>query len=80
MTLSRKLIAAVRGSGRPQYLLARAAGLHPVALSDLMRGARDCKSGEPRIVRLGGLVGVAPEECFEPMPRVDDVADRFCCG
>jgi hypothetical protein len=69
MMLSRELRAAIQSAarqpGRRQYQLARAVGIHPVTLSDLMRGARDVERGESRIVALGNLLGIHPDDCFE---------------
>lgn len=67
--LGRELRAAIRNAarqpGRRQYQLARAVGIHPVTLSDLMRGARDVQHGDPRVLALGNLLGLDPGSCFE---------------
>jgi hypothetical protein len=62
--LSDRLITAVRQSNVPNYRLAREVQLHPVTLSDLLRRARGAEQGDPRIVNLGRLLNVAPDECF----------------
>jgi hypothetical protein len=62
---------AARKTGTRQYQLARKAGLHPVSLSDLMRGSRDVELWDARVVALGDAVGVPPGECFEETAHED---------
>jgi len=51
--------------GRPQYQIAKAAGLHPVVLSSLLHDARPVQPDDPRVIAVGRIVGVPPSECFE---------------
>jgi hypothetical protein len=61
----RRAIAPDAGPARkPQWQLARACGLHPVTLSNLMSGARDVEQGDVRIIALGQLLGIEPDQCF----------------
>jgi hypothetical protein len=70
--ISQTLRAAVRRVTAPdagparksQWQLARACGLHPVSLSNLMSGARDVERGDSRIIALGKLLGIEPDQCF----------------
>jgi len=64
MMISERLKHAIRNAGRPQWQIARAVGMHPVTLSNLMTGSRDAGLGDPRIIALGRLVDVSPDECF----------------
>lgn len=65
MPISRKLRAAVKLSPVRMYRLAQEAGLHPSTLSKLINGITPARPGDPRILRLGTLLGLKPEELFE---------------
>jgi hypothetical protein len=67
--LSEKLKLAIlrsRLSGRRQYQLCAAAGLRPNLLSSLLHGAATVPRDDPRIIRLGAVLGVAADQCFAP--------------
>jgi hypothetical protein len=49
----------------PAYQLAQLAGVNPVTLSKLVCGAIDIKAGDQRVIRVGKILGLKPEECFE---------------
>jgi hypothetical protein len=70
---------AARHAGSRQYQLARKVGLHPVGLSDLMRGSRDVELWDARVVLIGELVGVPPGGCFEA-PAGDAETDTDAAG
>lgn len=63
--VSEKFRAALKLGRRPAYALAWEAGLHPATLSKLITGAERVKPGDPRILRVGELLGLTLEECFE---------------
>jgi hypothetical protein len=50
---------------RPQWQLASIAGVSPEALSRLINGRLPVRPGDPRIVRVGAVLGLEPDECFE---------------
>jgi hypothetical protein len=65
--VSQKLKLALleaRCNGRKQYQIAQAAGLHPQVLSGLTSDARPVHPDDPRIIAVGKVLGLAPEECF----------------
>ena len=63
--ISERLKNAIRSSQRPQWWIARQAGLHPVTLSNLVVGSRDVEVGDLRVVAIGRMLDVAEQECFE---------------
>jgi hypothetical protein len=63
--ISRKFWTAVKLHPRAQYKLAWEAGVHPVVLSQILNGYIHPKKGDPRVTKIGGLLGLAPAECFE---------------
>lgn len=64
--LSQKFKAAVKLSSRRAYQIAHEAGLHPSTLSKLLNGIEKVKPGDPRVLRVGKVIGLRPQECFEP--------------
>ena len=46
------------------YQIAQQAGLHPTTLSKLLHGIEKVKPGDPRILKVGEVVGVPGDECF----------------
>jgi len=66
LQISQKFLVALKLGKRPAYAVAWDAGLHPALLSKLVTGAERLKpGGDPRILRVGEVLGLAPEECFE---------------
>ncbi len=64
--LSRQFIERLKLSKTPQYRIALRAGVHPALLSKWVIGAQKSRQGDPRIVRIGKLLGLQPEEIFAP--------------
>ncbi len=63
--ISQKLKAAIKLSSVPAYKIAQEAGLDPSTLSKMICGIIRIKPGDNRIVRVGQILGVQSEECFE---------------
>jgi DNA-binding transcriptional regulator YdaS (Cro superfamily) len=63
--VSRKFKIAVKLSGTPAWKIAQQAGLHPATLSKFISGAEKVLPGDARVIRIGKLLGLRPEECFE---------------
>ena len=64
--ISQKFLVALKLGKRYAYAVAQEAGIHPALLSKLITGAERLKpGGDPRILRVGEVLGLAPEECFE---------------
>jgi hypothetical protein len=64
-TLSKKFCQALKLSGVPAYRVAWQANIHPNTLSKLVSGYLRLKSEDPRLVKIGQMLGLAPEEVFE---------------
>ena len=62
--LRHELIAA-RSRGTRQYVIAREAGVHPTIVSALLNAAIPTRRGDERVVRIGAVLGLTHEECFE---------------
>lgn len=65
MKLSKRFIAAVKLSEQRSYKLAMQAGLNPSTLSKLICGIEEAKPNDPRIISVGKVLGLQPEDCFE---------------
>ena len=65
MTLSQRLISAIKLSSEPAYRLAIRNGLEPTVLSKMIHGAKRVKPNDPRIRAIGRSLGLKPAECFE---------------
>jgi len=63
--ISQKLKAAIKLSPVPAYKIAQEAGLDPSTLSKMICGIIRIKPGDKRIVRVGQILGVQSDECFE---------------
>lgn len=62
--LSERLVQAVRGSSERQYRLARQIGVAPGTLSAWICGIYDPPRGDPRVRKLGALLGVPDDDLF----------------
>jgi hypothetical protein len=62
--ISKQFKDAVKLDPRPQYKLAWQAGLNPTTLSQIVTGYIRPKTGDKRVIRVGRLVGLSPDECF----------------
>ena len=70
MVVSQKLIAAIKLNPSPAYKIAWEAGVNPTTLSKLIHGIEKPKLNDPRIVKVGKVLGIPAEECFrEEVPR-----------
>lgn len=63
--LTREFKIAVKLADRPAWKIAMEAGINPNVLSKIMTGALKVKEGDPRVLRVGHLLGLRPDECFE---------------
>lgn len=63
-TISRKLLIEIKLNDQPQYRIAQAAGIHPNLLSKLIHGAVPIRPDDERVVRVGEVLGLSPEEVF----------------
>ena len=63
--ISRKFLTTVKLHPKAQYKLAWEAGVHPVVLSQIINGYIHPKVGDKRVIKIGELIGLTPDECFE---------------
>lgn len=63
--ISKKFRDAVKLDSRPQYELAWQAGINPTTLSQIIIGYVRPRYGDPRVIRVGKLLGLEESECFE---------------
>ena len=63
--ISRKLYERVKLDDRKQFEIAREAGVNPTTFSQIIRGIRLTRFGDCRVLKIGELVGIGPDECYE---------------
>lgn len=63
--VSKNFKIAIKMSETPAWKIAYAAGVHPNILSKIMSGAIRIKPGDARVIRVGGILGLSADECFE---------------
>lgn len=63
--VNRKLKIAIYLNPKRAYQIAQEAGLTPSTLSKLLNGIEPVKQDDPRIIRVGEIVGVSADECFD---------------
>jgi hypothetical protein len=73
--LTKGFLIALRLHAWPQYRIAIEAGLVPSLLSKLLHGAEDIKPHDPRIARIGKILGLKPHECFNDSEFEDRGSD-----
>jgi len=61
----RLAILQARSNGTRQYEIAKAAGLHPVVFSSLVNDTRPVRPDDPRVLRIGEVLGLSAADCFE---------------
>lgn len=63
--ISHKLKAALKLGDEPAYMIAHKAGINPSTLSKLVCGITKVQTGDSRVLKIGKVLGLKPEECFE---------------
>lgn len=63
--LTRVFIERLKLWHEPQYKVAIQAEVHPGLLSKWVIGAQQAKNGDPRLIRIGQILGLKPEEVFD---------------
>lgn len=63
--LSRQFIEKLKLWPAPQYKVAIQAGVHPGLLSKWIIGAQPVKYGDERLIRIGQILGLRPDQIFE---------------
>jgi plasmid maintenance system antidote protein VapI len=65
MKVSRKFLIRVKLNEQPAYRIAQQAKIHPNTLSKLVHGAERIKPQDARVLAVGRVLGLSPEDCFE---------------
>ena len=66
--ISQELLDAIwkrKARGERLYELAHRARIHRSTFSALINAIIPVRAGDPRVIRIETLVGVAPDDCFE---------------
>ena len=63
--VSQKLKVALKLADEPSYKIAHKAGINPSTLSKLACGIVKVQPGDSRVLKVGRVLGLKPEECFE---------------
>ena len=63
--VNEKLKIAIKLGDKPAYKVAQEADLDPSTLSKLMCGIVRVKKGDPRVLAVGRVLGIPPEDCFQ---------------
>ena len=63
--VSNKLRSAIKLSHIPAYKIAHLAGIDPTTLSKLICGIVKVKHGDQRVIKIGKIFGLRPDECFK---------------
>ena len=78
MIVSQKLISAIKLSPVPAYKIAWAAGINPTMLSKLINGIERPRPNDQRILAVGRVLNLLPEECFENEQQNEENQARAC--
>jgi hypothetical protein len=65
------LIIAIKLADRPAWRIALEAGISPTVLSRLLTGYARLRPNDPRLLRVGEILGVPPEEVFARANEVE---------
>ncbi len=65
MGLSQLLKNSIKLSDKRHYLIAHEAGIHPTTLSRLLNGIDKIKPDDPRVIAVGRVLDIPPNECFD---------------
>jgi predicted transcriptional regulator len=63
--ISRKLKESIKLSDLRAYEIAYKAKINPSTLSRILNGIEEVKRGDPRVLRIGKVLSIKPNECFE---------------
>lgn len=64
MKISQTFIIRLKLHSDPAYRIAQMAGVNPTTLSKLINGAEPLRPTDDRIVRVGRILGLEPDEVF----------------
>jgi transcriptional regulator with XRE-family HTH domain len=68
--ISKKLRAAIKlDPDHRAYEIAHKAGIDPSTLSKLICGIVKVNPGDERVIKVGKVLGLSPDECFQEEPQ-----------
>ena len=70
MKVSETFIIRLKLHRDPAYRIAQQAGVNPTTLSKLINGAEPVRPSDDRIVRVGRILGLQPDEVFVPREAI----------
>lgn len=65
--ISEKFWVAVKTSHLRGYEIANLAGIHPTTLSKLLWEIKSLNSQDQKVIAVGKVLGLEPDECFEKL-------------
>jgi hypothetical protein len=65
MRTSLLLRNSVKLDERRDYKIAHEADLHPSTLSRIINGIERIRPNDPRVIRIGEVLGIPPKACFQ---------------
>jgi len=65
MRISQRLRNEAKLSDTRHYELVHEAGLHPSTFSRILNGIEKIKEEDPRVISIGKVLGISPEDCFQ---------------
>lgn len=65
LKISKKLVEKIKLAPERQYRIAQKAGIHPSTLSKLICGIEQPREQDPRVLKIGKVLGISKEEVFE---------------
>lgn len=63
--ISKTLRNTILLSELKSYEIAHQAGLHPSTLSKIICGIEKVECGDQRVIAIGKVLGLSPEDCFD---------------
>lgn len=70
MKISETFIIRLKLHREPAYRIAQMAGVNPTTLSKLIHGAEPVRPADDRILSVGRILGLSPDEIFVPRGAV----------
>ncbi|MDG5466803.1 helix-turn-helix transcriptional regulator [Deltaproteobacteria bacterium IMCC39524] len=62
--ISKKFRDTLRLHHNRHYVVAQQAGIHPSTLSKLLNGIENPSENDPRVIAIGEILELSPDECF----------------
>lgn len=74
MRLSRQFLIALKLAPQPAYRIAQSAGVQPHVLSRLVTGYSPVRENDARVIAVGNVLGLNPQDCFEDQEEAQPTA------